>query len=592
MKASIANSNGPGKTLRFAVMCTGDEVPAGFAKCIEELLAIKEVELALLIVDNNPPTQETMWEKAKQFLSFNRALWAIHARLFPSEQLPCYRPVNMSHIFARVPRIKCTVVRKGKFSQYFNPEDIEMIRGHRLDFILRFAFGIIRGDILRAANYGIWSFHHGDETKFRGGPPAFWEIYRGEPVTGAILQRLTDRLDGGVVLQRCHIQTRKFSHGANLNAIVWATTYMPARVCRDILNGCGQYLTAPPSHTDAPIFYSPTDVETAKFMCKTGAAWLKEQVISTLFTSDWNVGLVQEPIQNFLKPHFRPRVHWLGQPNADRFIADPFLLKIGSNIKLLAESFDRNSDRASIVELNLGEMEMSPPSFRTAIDEGIHMSYPHVFEHEGRWYCTPEAYQKRCVALYVLGDQGVWSWVTNLIQDFAAVDPTPFQYEGRWWLFCANHDDEVESKLYLWHAPKLLGPWEQHPGNPIKMDVRSSRPAGRVFFFEGQLYRPAQDSSLNYGGAITVNRVNRLTTREFSEEPVTHISPIMDSSYKRGVHTLVGLGPITVLDGNRLVFSPSLAGRRIKRKVRRLLGLEQQDVSPSSGTCRVPLEMP
>jgi hypothetical protein len=40
---------------------------------------------------------------------------------------------------------------------------------------------------------------------------------------------------------------------------------------------------------------------------------------------------------------------------------------------------------------------------------------------------------------------------------FAAVDPTIFCHDGRWWLFCSNHDDEDENKLFLWHAPALLG---------------------------------------------------------------------------------------------------------------------------------------
>jgi len=44
--------------------------------------------------------------------------------------------------------------------------------------------------------FGVWSWHHGDEDKYRGGPPAFWEIVNADPVTGALLQRLTERLDG------------------------------------------------------------------------------------------------------------------------------------------------------------------------------------------------------------------------------------------------------------------------------------------------------------------------------------------------------------------------------------------------------------
>jgi methionyl-tRNA formyltransferase len=76
------------------------------------------------------------------------------------------------------------------------------IRAHQLDFILKFAYGIIRGEVFSAARYGIWSYHHDDEEKYRGGPPWFWEILQGDPVTGAMLQWINTTLDGGVVLEK------------------------------------------------------------------------------------------------------------------------------------------------------------------------------------------------------------------------------------------------------------------------------------------------------------------------------------------------------------------------------------------------------
>ncbi len=47
----------------------------------------------------------------------------------------------------------------------------------------------------------------------------------------------------------------------------------------------------------------------------------------------------------------------------------------------------------------------------------------------------------------------------------------------------------------------LEGPWEPHRRNPVKCDVRGSRPAGTPFVHGGELYRPAQDGSKRYGKA-------------------------------------------------------------------------------------------
>ena len=40
-------------------------------------------------------------------------------------------------------------------------------------FMLRVGFNIIRGEILNVPKYGVWSFHHDDEVKYRGGPAGY-----------------------------------------------------------------------------------------------------------------------------------------------------------------------------------------------------------------------------------------------------------------------------------------------------------------------------------------------------------------------------------------------------------------------------------
>jgi len=42
--------------------------------------------------------------------------------------------------------------------------------------------------------------HHGDNDYYRGGPAYFWEVYERNPLSGAILQVLTEHLDAGMVL--------------------------------------------------------------------------------------------------------------------------------------------------------------------------------------------------------------------------------------------------------------------------------------------------------------------------------------------------------------------------------------------------------
>jgi len=85
------------------------------------------------------------------------------------------------------------------------------IRSYHLDVLVRLGFRILRGGILQAARYGVWSYHHGDNKVNRGGPPGFWEVLEGHAVTGSILQRLNDELDNGTVLCRSFSATDPLS---------------------------------------------------------------------------------------------------------------------------------------------------------------------------------------------------------------------------------------------------------------------------------------------------------------------------------------------------------------------------------------------
>ena len=83
----------------------------------------------------------------------------------------------------------------------------------------------------------------------------------------------------------------------------------------------------------------------------------------------------------------------------------------------------------------------------------------------------------------------------------------------RWWLFGTG---AFEEELELYHAPKLGGPWQPHPRNPVKSDARNARPAGRLYWRNGALYRPAQMQGLG----VSVNRVVRLTPHDYAERQV------------------------------------------------------------------------
>lgn len=520
-------------------MCAGDTLPLWAAQCVEHLVASGHAEPALLIRDATPP--------ARRRRTARTALYDLYNDRYVMRRCPALQPVEMPAPLRSVPSLSCRVETKGKWSQYFSAEDVDAIRGHRLDFILRFGFNIIRGDILHAARYGVWSYHHGDERVFRGGPPGFWEMYRGEPTTGAILQRLTERLDGGVVLHRGRFATWRGSWSGGLDHFFRASSDWCARVCAEIRAGNTAVVDGAPTPSTAPILRAPSNAQFAKFAVGI-ARHLGAKAWNLLFHDEvWNVAVVPERLEDIVAAgKIRQAPRWCAPHRPGHFIADPF--PCGPD--LLVEDYD---------QAGKGKLSRLSPPFDSptlklgpAIERPEHLSYPCVFVDGDRTFCIPEAFQAQRVIFYEQVD-GQWKQVHSALEGLKVVDPTLFRHGGHYWLFYSLQDDGAfgNLKLYAHYAPSLEGPWHPHLLNPLECDITASRAAGHAFTVEGRVFRPAQDCSVTYGSAVTIHEILELTPTTFSERPVARLAPDPEGEYPDGLHTVNAMGGETVIDGKR-----------------------------------------
>ena len=97
-------------------------------------------------------------------------------------------------------QVRCMPIQCSDFGQKL-PQSVVNEYCRDLDVLVRFGFGIVRGDVLDAPEYGVLSYHHGDIRKYRGRPAGFWEFMHDEDTIGVTLQQLTDELDRGRVVQ-------------------------------------------------------------------------------------------------------------------------------------------------------------------------------------------------------------------------------------------------------------------------------------------------------------------------------------------------------------------------------------------------------
>lgn len=544
--------------MRFGILCESLVFEAWQAKCVRELLRIAQP--ALLIVDDNRARESTVsrfvvfFRHTRSALRSQSLLWFAYRSVCVRRNVAALKPLSFHQELRSVPRIRCTILRDADGCGRLADEDIRAIAERDLDFIIQFGLGCISGEVMHTAKWGIWRYSHDSILSDGIGPPGFWEIYHRAPCTSAALLRPTDDRGGAVNLQEGTFRTDP-SYVRNLNHILMNSAGWVARVCKELKLGQGMHESITVASKLAGVTRPPSEIQMLVFFLRSGL-WRMRKAWARFFLIRWELGVTRSPLWEIIEESAPIGVKWLARPQMKGFLADPFLLKDrGDTIVILAEEFVDSDGRGRISEITLDE-KLTVLDVRPVISEPYHLSYPFIIQTNGTLYCAPEAASSNGVTLYTFDERGAeWKRSRRIVEGFAVLDPTIVFYHSKWWLFCSDWaTGSGDDNLCVFYSNALDGEWTPHPLNPVKRDVRSSRPAGPLFIVGQTLYRPGQDCSLHYGCGITVNQIVTLNERQFREVTIGYIGP--GRSGTTGIHTIGSAGSLTVVDGRHLVFAP------------------------------------
>ncbi|CAL9107483.1 unnamed protein product [Musa textilis] len=207
------------------------------------------------------------------------------------------------------------------------------------------------------------------------------------------------------------------------------------------------------------------------------------------------------------------------------FVADPFLYVQDSVLYLFFESKGTTTMKGDIGVARSFDQGGTWEFLGIALEEDWHLSYPFVFSYQNQIYMMPEGNKKGELRLYrAVNFPLKWALEKVLIRK-PLIDASLIQYEGHYWLFASDFTRfgiEKNAELEIWYSSSPLGPWKQHPKNPIYRVDKSlgARNGGRPFIYEGSLYRLGQDCGGTYGRRIQIYKVEKLNREEFKEVPV------------------------------------------------------------------------
>jgi hypothetical protein len=292
-----------------------------------------------------------------------------------------------------------------------------------------------------------------------------------------------------------------------------------------------------------------------------GLAWLRARIGGEIY----GVATLDRRPEEFLLDQQCPDAQWVQIPQSQGFIADPFFWP-GRPGVLLCEMYLHRTGLGELTALSIdaGRIVGSEP-----LPLGVrgHLSYPSTWAEGERVFCLPEMAASRRQVLYELKRGMAPEPLCVIGEDIGMADPTLMKVDGLYWIAYTDTDIGTYDNLCLLCAPRLEGPWSPHVGNPVKIDARSSRPGGTPFRVGDMLYRPAQDCSREYGGALTINRVVSCTPDTYREEPVATLRPDPDGAFPDGLHTLSFGSGLAVIDGKRNSYHPAILTHKLGRRL-------------------------
>jgi hypothetical protein len=533
--------------LRIGILLDSYQVPAWIYHSIERVVKSNFAEFSLIVLRensnvNNENDRILKGKKTIVYQIFN----TIDERLFIRGD-NASEIMNAEKLFTGVPVIKVKPIKKG-LENYIEPKNIDEIRGYGLDLFVKIGFDTLRGDILVASKYGMWTYW------FKGNPHGFWEVMKGLPETKENLLILNEDSNGGRLIYSSSSFTYPFSPARNRNRSLWkSSSFLPRQIALLHFLGEKKFIVETEKYRkgEDPHNQKGSEIPPSNLLCLWLIIKLLIKDICEMFSRVFYLGewfLMFDLGTNGAIPFkdFKTII-----PPKDRFWADPNVIQKDNRFFVFVEEYVFKMKKAhlSVFEVDQSGKHTMPVR---VLEKEYHLSYPYVFEWNGRYYMVPESAENRTIDLYeCIEFPYKWVHTMTLKENIKAVDTTLLFYHGKWWLFTGISENEgsfPDVELFLFFSDDLFTrDWKAHPLNPIVSDVKKARPAGRIFTRNGKLFRPSQDCSISYGYGFDLNEILVLSETEYREEDAVAVRPDWDKKIS-ATHTYGIEGQFQIID--------------------------------------------
>lgn len=269
-------------------------------------------------------------------------------------------------------------------------------------------------------------------------------------------------------------------------------------------------------------------------------------VVKSLTPEIWNIGFIQNDLDRILQGE-PLQVKWLRHACKNSWFADPFVLDVTDDeIHVLVEEFYKPIRRGRISRLIINKQSLELKQLDVVLELPTHLSFPAIIRKDGRIYIYPENGESGELNVYQYHPEtNECVKVKSLLQE-AVADAVMTHVDGRDYLFCTKQPNPNGNVLRV-YVKDETGKYVDKENYSFNENI--ARMAGDFFEYQGELYRPAQECNVQYGHAVSLQKVTsengRLSFNEvrrlYSVHPTLNVGMHTFNMYK-GVIVTDALG--------------------------------------------------
>ncbi len=256
-----------------------------------------------------------------------------------------------------------------------------------------------------------------------------------------------------------------------------------------------------------------------------------KSLIKSFSSSRWDIGIITTPISDILQGK-KIQVSWIKHTFHNSWFADPFIIdETAHSFEILVEEFYKPICRGRISKLTVDKSTMSVIKKDVVLEIASHLSFPAYFRRDNNIYIYPENAQSGKLTLYKYDKNANICKEVGVLCDAPLSDAVLTDAFGDDYLFATSFPNPNGRYLEIYgknnNGFQLL--------EKISFNDNVARMAGLFFKYKDEVYRPTQECNIQYGHAITLQKVKK-NKNGFSFSEIRRIYST-HPKFKVGTHT-------------------------------------------------------